>query len=113
MVGASQGVKHTLLHSLLLELSHWELTGTAMWKFCGSSSPHQGSLSVRQSLPHQILTVLMTSAGILLSYRWEGRTGRKKLVGVQPGGNSLLLHLLRPLCPAVDLFLVCAEEELP
>lgn len=29
------------------------------------------------------------------------RTGRRKLVGVQPGGNSLLLPLLRPLCPAV------------
>lgn len=32
---------------------------------------------------------------------------------MQPGGNSLLLHLLKPVCPTVFLFLVYAEEELP
>lgn len=33
-------------------------------------------------------------------------------MGMQPGGNSLLLPLLKPVCPAVYLFLVYAEEEL-
>lgn len=55
----------------------------------------------------------MTSAGILLSYRCEAKTGRKNLVGMQPARNSLLLPLLKPVCPAVYLFLVDAEEELP
>lgn len=95
-------MKHALLHSPI---------GSSQALLCGSSSP-QGSLSVGQSLPHQVLTLFMTSAGILLSYRCEARTGRKKLVGMQPGGNSLLLPLLKPVCPAVYLFLVYAEEEL-
>lgn len=87
------GVKRAVLQLLLLELSHW--SSQALLRR-SSSSPQQGSLSCGQSHPHQVLTVLMTSAGILLSYR----TGRKKLVGMQPGGDSLLLHLLKPVCPA-------------
>lgn len=57
--------------------------------------------------------MLLTSAGILPSYRCEARTGRKKLVGMQPGGNSPLLPLLKYVCPAEYLFLVRAEEEPP
>ena len=55
--------------------------------------------------------MLMTSAGILQSYRCEARTGRKQLVGMQPGRNSLLLPPLKRICPAASLFLVRAEEE--
>lgn len=106
-------MKHALLSSLLLELSCWELAGTAQEEFCGSSSPQQGNLSVGYLFPHWVLTMLLTSAGILPSYRCEARTGRKKLVGMQPGGNSRLLSLLKYVCPAEYLFLVRAEEEPP
>lgn len=38
-----------------------------------SSSSQQGNLSVGHWLPHWVITMLVTSAGILASYRCEGR----------------------------------------
>lgn len=53
----------------------------------------------------------MASAGILPSYRCEARTGRKKLVGMQPGGNILLLPAPKRAHPILYSLLVCAEED--
>lgn len=54
--------------------------------------------------------MLMASAGILPSYGCEARTGRKKPVGMQPGGSILLLPAPKRAHPILYSLLVCAED---